>query len=237
MLRKFFTTVAVGSLFVGGLAATHTVYAQPGAQGPGGPRGGMMAQADTNKDGKISKAELTAALEARFAKMDVDKDGKLTDKDRDLRHQQRLDERFAALDTDKNGQISKAEFTAGHQARADKRDGKADAAGKPDGRGWGKGGHRGPGRGMMRGGPGGPGFGPGFGDANKDGSVTKAEFMAGPLAMFDKADTNKDGFVTADEMKAARPQMRDHKRGPMGHRGPGPDAPGQDGSPPPPPAN
>jgi hypothetical protein len=73
---------------------------------------------------------------------------------------------------------------------------------------------------MMRGGP-------GFGDANKDGAVTRAEYMAGPLAMFDKADTNKDGFVTADELKAARPQMR----GPMGHRGPGHDAP------PPPPAD
>ncbi|MFC3442718.1 EF-hand domain-containing protein [Sphingobium rhizovicinum] len=214
MLRKFFTTVAVGSLFVGGLAATHVVYAQPGAEG--GPRGGMMAMADANKDGKISKAELTAALDTRFAKMDIDHDGQLTQKDRDLKRQQRLDDRFTALDTDKNGQISKAEFAAGHQARADKRD----EAGKPDGRGWGKGRHRGPGRGMMRGGP-------GFGDANKDGAITKAEFMAGPLAMFDKADANKDGFVTADEMKAARPQMR----GPMGKRGPGHNAP------PPPPAD
>jgi hypothetical protein len=219
MLRKFFTTVAVGSLFVGGLAATHVVYAQPGADGGPGPRGGLMAMADTNKDGKSGKAELTAALEARFAKMDVDRDGQLTQKDRDLRRQQRTDERFAALDTDKNGQISKAEFTAGHQARADKREDRRAEAGKPgerEGRGWGKGGHRGPGRGgmMMRGGP-------GFGDGNKDGTVTKAEYMAGPLTMFDKADTNKDGFVTADELKAARPQMR----------GPGHDAP------PPPPAD
>lgn len=227
MLRKFFTTVAVGSLFVGGLAATHLAYAQPGAEGGPGPRGGLMQQADTNKDGKISKAELTAALEARFAKMDVDHDGQLTQKDRDLRRQQHLDERFAALDTDKNGQISKAEFTAGHQARAEKRD----EAGKREGRGWGKGGHRGPGRGgmMMRGGPGGPGFG----DANKDGTMTRAEYMAGPLALFDKADTNKDGFVTADELKAARPQMR----GPMGHRGSGQGGPGDDAPPPPPPAD
>lgn len=234
MLSKFFTSVAVGSLFVGGLAATHLAYAQPGADGGPGPRGGLIAMADSNKDGKISKAELTAALEARFAKMDVDHDGQLTQKDRDLKRQQRLDERFAALDTDKNGQISKTEFIAGHQARAEKRDERRAEAGKPgerDGRGWGRGGHRGPGRGgmMMRGGPGGPGFG----DANKDGTVTKAEFMAAPLAMFDKADTNKDGFVTADELKAARPQMR----GPMGHRDPGQRGPGHDGPPPPPPAD
>jgi hypothetical protein len=203
MLRKFFTTVAVGSLFVGGLAASHLAFAQPGADGARGPRGGMMAMADTNKDGKISKAELTAGLEARFAKMDVDKDGQLTQKDRDLVRQQRMDARFAALDTDKNGQISKTEFAAGQQARADKR-AEMRGPGGPEGRHMGKGHHRG-GHRMMRGGHGGPG---GFGDANKDGTVTKAEFMAGPIAMFDKADSNKDGFVTADEMKAARQAMR-----------------------------
>ncbi len=209
MLRKFFTTVAVGSLFVGGLAATHLAYAQPGPQG--GPRGGgMMAMADTNKDGKISKAELTAGLEARFAKMDVDRDGQITQKDRDAMRQQRQDARFAALDTDKNGQITQAEFTAGHDARADKRQERRAEAGKPgdrDGRGWGgRGGHhRGPGRGGMMG-HGGPGGG--FGDANKDGTMTKAEFMARPVAMFDKADANKDGFVTADEMKAGRQAIR-----------------------------
>ncbi|QGP79152.1 EF-hand domain-containing protein [Sphingobium sp. CAP-1] len=221
MLRKFFTTVAVGSLFVGGLAATHAVYAQPDAEVGTGTRGGMMAQADANKDGKISKAEMTAALDARFAKMDVDHDGKLTDKDRDLRRQQRFDERFAALDTDKNGQISKAEFAAAHQARADKRD-TMRGQGGPDGQRWGGRFHHGSGRGMM--GHEGPG---GFGDAAKDGVVTKAEFTAKAVAMFDKADSNKDGFVTADEMKAARPQMR----GPMGHRGSGNDGP------PPPPAD
>ncbi|MES2176010.1 MAG: calcium-binding protein [Pseudomonadota bacterium] len=205
MLRKFFTTVAVGSLLVGGLAATHLAYAQPGADG--GPRGGMMAQADTNKDSKISKAELTAGLEARFAKMDVDRDGQITQKDRDAMRQQRQDARFAELDADKNGQISKTEFTAGHEARADKRQERRAQAGKPGEReGRGRGGHhRGPDRGGMMG-HGGPGGG--FGDANKDGTMTKAEFMARPVAMFDKADANKDGFVTADEMKAARQTMR-----------------------------
>ena len=205
MIRKFFGTVALGSLFVGGLAASHLAFAQPGPAGGPGPRGGMMAMADTNKDGKISKAELTAGLEGRFAKMDVDKDGKLTQQDRDAMRAQRTDNRFARLDADKNGQVSKAEFTAAHEARADKRAERRAEAGKPgerEGRGWGgRGHHRGPGKGgMMMGGP--------RGDANKDGTVTKAEFMAGPIATFDKADANKDGFVTADEMKAAREAMR-----------------------------
>ena len=225
MLRKFFTTVAVGSLFVGGLAASHLAFAQDGAPGPRGMRGGPMMMADANKDGTITKAELTASLEARFAQLDANKDGKLTKEDRDIRRQQRLDERFAALDTDKNGQISKAEYQAGHQPRADR----GPETGKPgglDGKRWGGRGHGGPGRGMMH-------RGPGFGDAGKDGTVTKAEFMAGPLAMFDKADTNKDGKVTAEEMKAARQAMRGPGRG--HDRGPG-RGPGADQAPPPPPA-
>ncbi len=196
MIRKFLGTAAVGALFIGGLAGSQMALAQPGAGGPGGHRGGMMAMADTNKDGKISKAELTAALDARFTKMDANRDGKLTKEDREIRRQARLDQRFAALDTDRNGQISKAEFVAGHQPRAGRGE---------DGKGreghWGKRGHHGFGGGkMLRGG--------GRGEAMKDGVITRAEFMAGPLAMFDKADVNKDGFVTADEMKAARQAMR-----------------------------
>ncbi|WP_313808818.1 EF-hand domain-containing protein [Sphingobium sp.] len=194
MIRKFMITAAVGTLFVGGLAASHLALAQDGGPGRDGPRGGgMLMMADANKDGAVTKAELTAALDARFAKLDANKDGKLDQADRDILRQQRLDERFAALDTDRNGQISKAEFAAGHQGH----DGMHDRMG-PQGRDWG---HRGPGRGMMHGGPG--------DEMKKDGAITKAEFMARPLAMFDKADANHDGKVTAEEMKAARQSFRD----------------------------
>lgn len=207
MLGKFFGTVAFGSLFVGGLAVSHLAFAQPGPGMAGGPRGGgLMAMADANKDGTISKAELTAGLEARFAKMDIDKDGQLTGKDRDLRQQQRMDSRFAMMDTDKNGQISKAEFVASHQARMDKR-AEARKAGGPQVRRWAGGGHhRGAGRDMMGGGR----------DGDRNGMVTKAEFMARPLALFDRADANKDGKVTADEMKAARQAMRGQRQGGKG---------------------
>lgn len=198
MVRKFFSTVAVGSLLMGGLAASQ-VMAQPGPQdGRGGGRGGIMMIADANKDGTITKAELTTSLEARFAKMDVNGDGQITQADRDARRAQRLEGRFTALDTDRNGQISKAEFLTGHQARQDKRA----EAGKGEGR---KGHHfRGRhhgGKGMMHGGW--------RGQGGKDGVMTKAQFMAGPLAMFDRADANKDGKVTAEEMTTARQAMRE----------------------------
>lgn len=198
MVRKFFSTVAVGSLLMGGVAASQVAMAQPGPQeARGGGRGGVMMMADANKDGTITKAELTAALEARFAKMDIDRDGQITQADRDARRAQRMDARFTALDTNKDGQISKAEFTAGHQARSDKRA----EAGKGEGR---KGHHF---RGRHHGGKG--MMGGWRGQGGKDGAVTKAQYMAGPLAMFDRADTNKDGKVTAEEMTAARNAMRE----------------------------
>ncbi|EQB31998.1 EF-hand domain-containing protein [Sphingobium ummariense] len=189
MIRKFFGTVALGSLFVGGLAASHLAFAQP--EGPGGARGmrgGPMMMADANKDGTITKAELTAALDARFAKMDVNKDGKLTKEDREQARAQRLDARFARLDADNSGQISKAEFTAAANARQD---------GASAGKRWGARRHGGRPMGMM-----------GTRQAMADGTVTRDEFMARPLAMFDKADANHDGSVTADEMKTARDAMR-----------------------------
>jgi hypothetical protein len=38
-------------------------------------------------------------------------------------------------------------------------------------------------------------------DANKDGQVSKAEFMSKHEAMFNKADANKDGMLDAKEHK------------------------------------
>ncbi|MGC4250731.1 MAG: calcium-binding protein [Sphingobium sp.] len=195
MIRKFMMTVAAGALLTGGLAASAIASAQDGP-GRGGPRGGMMMMADANKDGNLTKAELTASLEARFAKMDVNKDGKLSKEDWELRRQQRQEARFAQLDTDKNGQISKAEFTAPRDRGAE--------AGKPDGqdgRRWGGRHHRGFGKGMMPGARGGP-------DGAMDGTITREQFVARGVAMFDRADANKDGTVTAEEMKAAHQAMR-----------------------------
>ena len=40
-------------------------------------------------------------------------------------------------------------------------------------------------------------------DANKDGAVSRAEFVEGPTAVFDLADVNKDGVLTTAERNAA----------------------------------
>jgi hypothetical protein len=45
-------------------------------------------------------------------------------------------------------------------------------------------------------------------DADKDGAVSKAEFVNTALQRFDRLDANHDGTVTRDEAKAARDNMR-----------------------------
>lgn len=57
-----------------------------GEGGPGGQRGGMMARlfadADTDGDGQISRAEMRASTTRRFAQMDRNGDGVLSDDER-----------------------------------------------------------------------------------------------------------------------------------------------------------
>lgn len=110
--------------------------------------GGMMAAADANKDGAISKEELQAQSDARFAEMDKNKDGKIA-----------ADERPAGgqggggggggfglgrADTDGDGAISQAEMRASTDqrfARMDANsDGKIDATEMQNMRGRGPGG-------------------------------------------------------------------------------------------------
>ncbi|SNT10777.1 EF hand [Sphingomonas laterariae] len=152
-----------------------------------------------------TRTAVEASVKDHFAKMDLNKDGAVTQQEiqagRDARMKQRADERFAALDTDKNGQISRAEFDAG---RDRKRDGWAERGG-PGGKHHGmRGHHRGGGDHM-----GGRMFG--MADADKDGKVTLAEATTARLQWFDKIDANKDGTISPEERQAARAQMRQAK--------------------------
>lgn len=178
-------TFLIGS---GGIAtamfAAAVAFAAPGA----------MGKADTDGDGAISKAEITAIASANFAKMDVNKDGQLDAADREAKHKAHFD----ALDADKNGSISEAEFNAARQARMEKR-------GKPGERrmamqGHGKRGGHNLMRGLMM---------LKMADANGDKAVTNAEMTALIDAHFAKADTNKDGKITNEEHVAARKAMHE----------------------------
>jgi Ca2+-binding EF-hand superfamily protein len=74
-----------------------------------------MAKLDTDKDGRISRAESAAGegkFATRFDQMDVNKDGYVDRADHELRSKQRKDEWFASADTNKDGQLSRAEVDA-----------------------------------------------------------------------------------------------------------------------------
>lgn len=225
MKASFLLTGALGALILGGGVA---IAQNDGAIMPDAPaRAPMAMMGDANRDGNLTRAEMTAAAQAAFDRMDVNKDGKLDKADRDLKAKQRTDAFFDRADTDHNGQLSKAEFAAAHEARAqaraerrDKRMAMGNDAPPPAGDGadeaapahgprhgmrghgpgrWGRGGHA---MGMMA----------RMADTDKDGAISKAEFMAAATAHFDRADTNRDGVVTKTEMQAARAAMR--ARGP-----------------------
>jgi len=56
----------------------------------------------------------------------------------------------------------------------------------------------------------------GMADTNKDGAVSRDEFLTGHARHFDMADANKDGSLTAEEREAAHAKMREHMRGMKG---------------------
>lgn len=105
---------------------------------------------------------------------------------------------FARLDADNNGQLTREEMQA---ERAE---------------------HRGR-RGGHRGRP--PGGGLEGADANNDGNITRDEFLARPIQMFDRLDANHDGVISAAE-RPQRPERGDDD-GPRRGRG-ADDGPGHD---------
>ncbi len=85
---------------------------------------GMMMKLDTDKDGRISRAESAAGegkLASHFDKMDVNKDGYIDRADHELRAKQRTDEWFAKADADKDGKLSSAEVDASRSQRMEHR--------------------------------------------------------------------------------------------------------------------
>ncbi len=160
-----------------------------------GPAGFGLLEFDANADGKLTKSEFDAGQRARFDKMDADKDGSITREERvahfkataEARRAEATKARFAELDKDKNGQLSQSEFAAA-SVRAD---------GKAPGR------HHG---GPRMGGPGKPGRI--SANADKDTTVTFADFSARGAEAFARADANKDGTVTIAELQAMKPSRR-----------------------------
>jgi hypothetical protein len=90
-----------------------------GRHGRRGADGHSFVRLDTDKDGRISKAEAAAEpkFAERFARMDANQDGYVDRADREQMARQRRDEWFKSADGNHDGNLSKAEFDAAHARR------------------------------------------------------------------------------------------------------------------------
>jgi len=169
------------------------LVATPALAAPGGAKG--------DGDRSLTRAEAQTRAAERFAKMDVNKDGKIDAADRAAKRAEMQAKRFASLDTNGDGSISRAEWDNQNADRAAKRATRVAAGEAREGkrhamRGPGKrGGQYAMGGRMMRG-----------ADGNQ--AMSLAEFQTAALARFDAADANKDGVVTAEERQAQRAAWR-----------------------------
>jgi len=198
----------------------------------------MFNQADTNKDGSVSKAEYDAARGALFARMDANGDG--TIETSELRAWIRAmparirDARFKSLDANGDGKITADEFVARRKAMFDRIDGNGDGA--VDKAEYDKafetfrsrmrarmmryrqmraerrqrGYHRGRHHGRRHGHP---------GrrmerrmDLNGDGKVTRAEFDTLGQMIFLRLDRDGDNAISKEEARKARRFMRQMRR-------------------------
>jgi hypothetical protein len=164
--------------------------------------GGALAAPDAaglHAGKAATRAEAQARAAAMFDRIDANRDRKLDQADR-AAHQGQV---FDRIDADHNGAISRDEFAAMHQRGAKHRPGMADA---------------GPGSGGMKHGRmgGGHRMGGKLVDADGDGTLTRAEFIAGALKRFDAADADHNGTVTPEERQAGHGRM---KAGWWGKRG------------------
>lgn len=157
----------------------------------------LAAPGGAGSTGVQTRADVQSHATDMFAKMDVNKDGRLDAADRDAKRAERQAKMFASLDADGNGSISKAEWDQHGADRSAKRAQRAEKRAAVDKVSEGK-------RHGMRGHHGMAGRMLGKADTNGDKAISQAEFQAAALARFDAADANKDGQLTAEERKAQR---------------------------------
>lgn len=214
-MKKLLTTAAIGAMLAAGTAIAMQSEA-PAAPKKPISKAEMLARADarfdrldTNKDGQLSAEERKAGAEGARAAMAEKKGGELQDFMPGARRGGGgMGERMLArVDTNGDGLISKAENRAMVEARFARMDADKDGSVEAgEGRkGMGKGKWK---RGAERRGPGGPARAMKKADTNGDGAISKAEFDAQSAERFAKLDTNKDGKIDAAEMQAQHDKAR-----------------------------
>lgn len=219
-MKTFLTTAAIGAMLTAGAAIAMQSDAPTAPKQPVS-KAQMLARADarfdrldTNKDGQLSADERKAGAEAARAAMAEKKGGELQDFMPGGRRGggAGMGERMMArFDTNGDGLISKAENRAMVEARFARMDADKDGmaeAGEAR-KGMGKGKWKRGGERRGSGmGAGGKGKAMAKLDTNGDGAISKAEFDAMSAQRFAKLDTNSDGKIDAAEMKAQHDKAR-----------------------------
>ena len=171
------------------LATAGSVSAQPGDA------------ASDGRDRAVTRQQVIERADRRFARLDLDNDGRATSEEASRAHAQRRDQRagraFERFDLDGDGSISRAEFEQGRERRGELRA------------------ERGPRPGLRRHRRGGPRM-RGERMFGEQGFMTRDEMRERALARFDRLDVDRDGTLTATERRQARERFRQH--GPEGGR-------------------
>jgi Ca2+-binding EF-hand superfamily protein len=212
MNKKHLTALMVGSglLIAGGAFAGAAAAGGEGCDKAHGKGRGAahFTEIDTNKDGKVSLAELTSSRESWLTKVDTNKDGVATRAEIDAVFQaggaERSKERFEREDANKDGRLTRDETrmpSAWFEKADANKDGALTLAELTEARktaGARHGGKR-AGKAIRF-------------DQNGDGKVDRQELRNRVAEQFARLDTNKDGSLTSDEFKVGTHHMR-HRRG------------------------
>jgi Ca2+-binding EF-hand superfamily protein len=207
MNKYIFPALIVSSLALAGSALAGADGGCDKAEGKAGHgAAARFGEVDTNKDGKISLAELTASRETWLTRIDTNKDGVASQAEIDASfqagRQEHLQKRFERDDANKDGRVTRDEshMPSAWFERADSnKDGaltlaelssakppsmqRDPHAGKPAGR-----------MGRM--------------DSNGDGKVERSELKTAAEQQFARLDTNKDGSLTNDEFASGHVHFR-----------------------------
>jgi Ca2+-binding EF-hand superfamily protein len=223
MNKYIFPALIVSSLAIAGSAFAGADGGCDKAQGKAGHAAARFGEVDTNKDGKVSLAELTASRETWLTRIDTNKDGVASQAELDASFQagrkEHLQKMFERDDANKDGRVTREEsrLPSAWFERADaNKDGALTldelANAKPksmqaDQRG-GKAGGR-----IAR------------LDTNGDGKIERAELKTAAEQQFARLDKNQDGSLTSDEFASGHGHFRGrHPRG-------GGERPSQDAAP------
>ena len=168
--------------------------------------GAAIAQQATtrpDRNADVTRQQTIERADQRFARLDVNNDGRATAEEAQQAHQQHRAERagrmFERFDLNSDGSITRAEFDQAHAERAE--------------HGVGAGEHRGM-RGMRHGRRGMHGMRGDHGAAmfGEQGFVTREQMRERALARFDRLDANRDGTLTAEERRQARQERMQERR-------------------------